>query len=85
MRHNTMTDHEAPLVSGNMDFRTRGADISPKTIDNLILHARQMRADATAQLLSRLGASLVRRFRRSTPSNNIGARDMINGGPQSAV
>lgn len=85
MRHNTMNDHETPLASGTMDDRTRGADISPETIDNLILRARQMRAEATAQLLSRLGGALVRRFRHSTPSKNVGAHDMIKGGPQGAV
>ena len=59
--------------------------VSAESLDNLILRARRMRAEATAELLSRLGAALVRPFRRWTASNAAGAHTVIKGGPQRAV
>jgi hypothetical protein len=50
-----------------------------------MLRARQMRAEATVDLLKRLGAAMVRPFRRSMESRHDGSDAVIKGGPQGAV
>lgn len=85
MRHNTMNEHETPLASGTMGDCTSCSDLTPEALDSLILKARQMRAEATTRLLSRLGAAMVGSFRGRTLPKLTGTASAVNGGPQRAV
>jgi hypothetical protein len=85
MRHDTTNCNDGVLSSEPTKDRPGRSNVSSESLDNLILRARRMRAEATAELLSRLGAALVRPFRRWTASNATGAHTVIKGGPQGAV
>ncbi len=81
MRRNTTKDHEKPLARKDLG----GPDIPFETVDSLVLRARQMRAEATADLLSRLGAAMVRRLRPLASSRRSDLQNVVNGGSRRAV
>ncbi len=85
MRHNTTPAEETRLPRDTMNNSLSRSDVTPETLDNIMLRARQMRAEATVDLLKRLGAAMVRPFRRSMESKHNGSDAVIKGGPQGAI
>jgi hypothetical protein len=85
MRHSKTNFDNGVLSSEIKKDRPGHSDVSRESLDDLILHARRMRAEATAQLLTRLGAALVRPFRHWTAANPVGGHTVIKGGPQRAI
>jgi hypothetical protein len=85
MRHDSTNCNDGVLWGEPTKDRPGRSDVSSETLDDLILRARRMRAVATAELLSRLGAALVRPFRHWTAANPVGGHTVIKGGPQRAI
>lgn len=85
MRHSNIDVNETPLETESMYDRPSRTDVTPEAIDTIILRARQMRSDRTAQLLSRLGAVLARPFRQWALSRHVGADAAIKGQPHGAL
>lgn len=85
MRHRNLKENETPLTSATMDDLPSPSDLTPRTLDIILVRARQMRAEATAQLLSRLGTAILRPIRGWMASRRAQTRDMFSGGPQGAV
>lgn len=85
MRRNTVNGNETPLASETMPARLSGPDLTPEALDLLLSRARRRRAEATAQLLSRLGVSIVRAFHHSAPSKHTDTKGAINREPHGAV
>ena len=85
MRHDKVNGDDKLLARGTMVDRPSGPDLKPETLDNLILRARRMRAEALADLLSRLGAAMVRPFRGRALPKLAGVASRVEGEPQRAV
>lgn len=85
MRHRTITAEETKHLRDTMNNSLSRSDMTPETLDNIMLRARQMRAEATVDLLKRLGSEMVRPFRRSIESRHNGSDAVIKGGPQGAI
>ena len=85
MRHNTTPTGETKLPRDTMNNNLSRSDVTPETLDNIMLRARQMRAEATADRLKRLYAAMARPFRHWTASKHAGSDTVIKGGPQGAI
>ncbi len=85
MRQETATDKETTLPRDAVDDFTSHPEIKPQSLDVIMLRARHMRAEATAKLLARLGAAMVRPFRRWTELRHADSNAVIKGGRQGAV
>lgn len=59
--------------------------MAPESLDVIILRARRMRAKATAGLLARLFAAVIRPFRYWTGPKHRGSDAVIKDGSQGAI
>lgn len=85
MRHDTVAGDDRLLHSESIGDRLYRSDLTPETLENLISTARRKRAEATAELLARLGAAMIHPFRGPAASKPAGTRCPVAGKPQSAV
>ena len=85
MRHNTTPVEETELFRDETNNSLSRSHVTPETLDTIMLRARQMRAEATANLFKRLGAAMVRPFRHWMASKPTGSDIVIKGGPQGAI
>lgn len=85
MRHDTVTGDDRLLRRESIGDRLYRSDLTPETLENLISTARRKRAEATAELLARLGAALIHPFRGTAAPKSAGTRSPVAGEPQRAV
>lgn len=78
MRRDNVNGDDRLLLRDNIDDRLKDSIITPEQLEALVAKAKEMRSQASAELLQRFGEAMVNPFRRWTRTYAVRAHTGVD-------